>query len=157
MSTRSVFSLADWIVQHMEQGMNLKRYRYWFYAAAIYNLLWGGINIFFPELLFNWIGMPPPNYLPLWQVVGMLVLVYALPYWWVARYPGRYPHFILLGFIGKVLGPIGFLWSILTGQLPLAFGWTIITNDLIWWPAFALYLRDVSTEHGGIRGMLQGE
>jgi hypothetical protein len=52
-------------VQHVEQGMSLKRYRYWFYAAAIYNLLWGGINIFFPELLFNWIGMPPPDYLPM--------------------------------------------------------------------------------------------
>jgi hypothetical protein len=101
--------------------------------------------------------MPPPSFLPIWQVVGMLVLVYAPGYWWAARYPERHPHLILIGLLGKVLGPIGFAWSLATGQLPLAFGWTILTNDLIWLPAFALYLREMAVRRGGVMRMLLGE
>ena len=133
------------------------KYRYWFYAAALYNLLWGGLNILFPRLFFDLIGMQPPTVLPIWQVVGMLVLVYAPGYWWAARYPERHPHLILIGLLGKVLGPIGFAWSLATGQLPLAFGWTILTNDLIWLPAFVLYLREMSAKRGGVIRMLLGE
>lgn len=135
----------------------LKRYRPWFYAAAVYNLLWGSINVLFPELLFHLVGMPPPGYLALWRVVGMFVLVFAPAYWWAARFPGRHAHLILIGLLGKVLGPLGFVWSALTGQLPLAFGWTILTNDLIWWLPFLLFLRDVAALRGGWQKLLQGE
>ena len=135
----------------------LSRYRPWFYAAAVYNLLWGGINILFPQLYFNLIGMPAPNYLALWQVVGMFVLVYAPAYWWAARRPSRRPHLILIGLLGKLLGPLGFAWSVATHQLPLAFGWTLLTNDLIWWPSFILYLRDVARLHGGWVRLLLGD
>ena len=34
---------------------------------------------------------------------------------------------------------------------------TIVANDLIWWPAFALYLRDSARLRGGWRAMLRGE
>ena len=127
----------------MIQHTDLNRYRPWFYTAALYNLLWGGFNILFPHLYFDWIGIPRPNYLPLWQVVGMFVLVYTPAYWWAAQNPQQHYHFIIIGLLGKLLGPIGFVWSLTTGQLPLAFGWTLLLNDLIWWPAFIYYLRDV--------------
>jgi hypothetical protein len=135
----------------------LARYRPWFYAAALYNLLWGSFVILSPKLLFRRLRIAVPNYLPLWQVVGMMVLVYAPAYWWVARAPRRHRHFILVGLLGKVLGPAGFLWSAARGQLPAAFGLTILTNDLIWWPAFALFLRDAARRHGGWAPLLRGE
>ncbi len=135
----------------------MKRYKSWFYAAAIYNLVWGGVNIFFPKLLFEWIEMETPTYLPLWQVVGMLVLVYAPGYWWAAGNPERHYHFIVIGLLGKVLGPIGFVGAATTGQLPWSFGWTIVTNDLIWLPAFVLYLREAAKAHGGVMAILRGE
>jgi small multidrug resistance pump len=135
----------------------LARYSPWFYAAAVYNLLWGGINALFPTLLFTLIGMEPPSQGPLWQVVGMFVLAYAPAYWWAARYPSRHRHLVLIGLLGKLLGPAGFTWAVLSGQLPLAFGWTIITNDLIWWPAFGLYLRDAARVSGGWATMLSGK
>ncbi len=134
----------------------LARYRPWFYAAAAYNLLWGSANILYPELFFQLVGMPPPTYPALWRVVGMFVLVYAPAYWWVARFPARHPHLILIGLLGKVLGPVGFAWSLLAGELPLAFGWTILANDLIWWIPFMLYLRDAAGLQGGWRAFLQG-
>lgn len=134
----------------------LHRYRPWFYAAAIYNLIWGCVNIFFPDLFFDALGMPRPNYPALWQVTGMFVLVYAPAYFWAARRPERHTGLILIALLGKVFGPLGFVWSAATGQLPLAFGWTILTNDLIWWPAFALYLRD-AIRMRGLAPLLLGE
>lgn len=135
----------------------LARYCPWFYAAAVYNVVWGGVNALFPHFFFQAIGMPLPNTLPIWQVVGMFVLVYAPGYWWAARSPARHRHLIFIGLLGKLLGPIGFLWSVAGGQLPLAFGLTILTNDLIWWPAFWLYLRDATKLHGGWAALLRGE
>ncbi len=135
----------------------LSRYRPWFYFAALYNLAWGTINILFPTLLFDLLGLPRPSYLPLWQVVGMFVLVYAPAYWWAGRYPERHPHLVVIGLLGKILGPIGFAWAAATGQLPPAFGVTILTNDLLWWPAFGLYLRDSARARGGWGALLRGE
>jgi len=142
---------------------SLSSYCHWFYAAALYNALWGALNIFFPHWFFDLIRMPL-EYSPLWQVIGplwrviaMMVGVYAPAYWWTARHPERYPHFIVIGLLGKVLGPIGFAWACYHGQLPLRFGVTILTNDLIWWPAFALYLRDSARLRGGWAPILRGD
>jgi hypothetical protein len=136
---------------------SLNRYRPWFYAAALYNLVWGALNILFPTFFFNLIRAPLPNYLPLWQVVGMFVLVYAPAYYWAGRDPERHRHFILIGLLGKLFGPIGFVWSLAGGQLPLAFGLTLLTNDLIWWPAFGLYLKHAAKLSGGWINFLRGD
>lgn len=132
-------------------------YRPWFYAAAAYNLVWGAVNIIAPRLFFDIIDADDPNYLPIWQVVGMFVLVYAPAYFWAARHPARHRHIILIGLLGKILGPIGFVWAVANDDLPQAFGWTIITNDLIWWPAFGLYFRKVIRRCGGVRALLLGD
>ncbi|MCW5878104.1 MAG: hypothetical protein KIS80_04480 [Anaerolineales bacterium] len=127
--------------------MTLNKYRPWFYAAALYNLLWGALNILFPAALFGWIGMPPAD-TAIWQVVGMFVLVYTPAYWWAARDPERHRHLIVIGLLGKLLGPLGFAWALAAGRLPLAFSWVILFNDLIWWPAFFGFLREMARGHG---------
>jgi hypothetical protein len=111
------------------------------WAAAIYNVLWGGFVVLYPELPFRWAGMPPPNYPELWQCIGMMVGVYGVAYALAARDPIRYWPIVLAGLLGKILGPIGFLHAALAGRLPWRAGWTIVTNDLIWWLPFALMLR----------------
>jgi len=82
---------------------------------------------------------------------------YAPAYWWVAQYPSRHRHLVVIGLLGKVLGPIGFAWSARQGQLPLDFGLTILTNDLLWWPAFGLFLRAAARRYGGWAPLLRGE
>ncbi|MEM9644155.1 MAG: hypothetical protein AAF989_04095, partial [Planctomycetota bacterium] len=117
-------------------------------AAAIYNLAWGAWVVLRPNDLFDIAGIQPPRYPGIWQCVGMIVGVYGIGYWLASRDPFRHWPITLVGLIGKVLGPIGFFGSILFarsgdgGQLPLSWGWTIVTNDLIWWGPFAsiLYL-----------------
>jgi len=110
------------------------------WAAAIYNLLWGGFVVLFPELPFRWAGMPPPNYPEIWQCLGMVVGVYGVAYALAARDPLRHWPIVLAGLLGKILGPIGFLHAALAGRLPWRAGWTIVSNDLIWWLPFGVML-----------------
>jgi hypothetical protein len=111
------------------------------WAAAVYNLLWGGFVVLFPALPFRWLGMPLPNYPQLWQCVGMIVGVYGIGYACAASAPLRHWPIVLVGLLGKLLGPLGFLMAARNGQLPWAFGWINLTNDLIWWIPFALILH----------------
>ena len=117
----------------------LDRYKPWFYAAALYNALWGAFVVLFPNAYFTILKMPQPNYPSLWQAIGMMVGVYAYGYWLIARDPVRYGQFVYIGLFGKLFGPIGFLIAALQGTLPWSFGWVNVTNDLIWLPAFIAF------------------
>ena len=67
-----------------------QQYRRWFYAAAIYNLVWGSAVILFPATLLRIADMNATGALPLAQFVGMMVGVYAYGYYLLARKPKRY-------------------------------------------------------------------
>lgn len=114
--------------------------------AAIYNIIWGALIIIFPNALFDYAGLPRMNYPGVWQCVGMIVGVYGLGYWVAASDPVRHWPIVLVGFLGKIFGPIGFLQSLYLGIFNLKFGFTIITNDLIWWIPFFLILKNSSAE-----------
>ena len=47
----------------------------------------------------------------------------------------------MVGFLGKIFGPLGFLFNYATGEVPLEFFYTLITNDFIWWIPFFMILR----------------
>lgn len=109
-------------------------------AAGLYNLLWGAAAVAFPLTMFDWAGMARPNYPQLWQCIGMIVGVYGLGYLAAARDPYRHWPITLVGLLGKVLGPIGFADAAMRGDFPWRAGWTILTNDLIWWAPFTMIL-----------------
>lgn len=115
--------------------------RGWLLAAAGYNLLFGAWAIMFPEALFLWAGTPAPNYPELWQCIGMIVGVYGIGYAIAAGDPYRHWPIVLVGFLGKIFGPIGFAQALWQGALPLKFGAILLSNDLVWWIPFALILR----------------
>ncbi len=110
-------------------------------AAAAYNILWGTAVVIFPQVPFDWAGMEPPRYIELWQCIGMIVGVYGIGYAVAAFDPVRHWPIVLVGLLGKIFGPIGFALSLVRGTLPAVAGWTIVTNDLIWWVPFMLILR----------------
>lgn len=80
--------------------------------------------------------MEPLNHPVIMQCVAMMVGVYALGYYYLARDPLRYANLIWIGLIGKTLGPLGFALGLMTGTMKPGFFWIVLTNDLIWWPAF---------------------
>jgi small multidrug resistance pump len=121
----------------------LDRYKPWFYAAAVYNAIWGTAAVLFPNVFFSAFGMKIPNYPQLFQGIGMIVGVYAIAYWLIAKNPERYGPFVYVGLLGKIFGPIGFVFGAMRGELPWAFGWINVFNDLIWLPAFIGFSRAV--------------
>lgn len=122
--------------------MNKKKfYSFTLKAAAIYNILWGAFIILLPNAVFDFAGLPRiGNYVGIWQCVGMIVGVYGIGYWIAASDPQRHWPIVLVGFLGKIFGPIGFVQAYSDGIFNAKFSLTIITNDLIWWVPFYLIL-----------------
>ncbi|MGI8749524.1 MAG: hypothetical protein ACR2J6_03085 [Thermoleophilaceae bacterium] len=113
-----------------------------FAAAGVYNVGWGLYAVADPNWLFRFAGMPPLNHPEVFACLGMVVGLYGLVYLEVARAPEQGWPLAAVGLLGKVLGPVGLVWTIAVGAWPLAAGVVVLTNDLIWWVPFALYLHD---------------
>ena len=116
-------------------------------AAAVYNLAFGAFAVLWPSAWFELAGMQVPEQLFLWQCIGMIVGVYGIGYACAAPRPLRHWPIVLVGLLGKVLGPIGFVDAASSGQLPWHAGWLILTNDLIWWLPFGLLLLAARRHH----------
>lgn len=121
--------------------------RYCLWVAGLYNLAWGTATILFPHFLFDTVGIARLNYPEIWQCVGMIVGVYGVGYIAAAHNSRIHWPIVLVGFLGKVFGPIGFVDALRRGVFPPVFGWTIVTNDLIWWVPFGLMLWDAYRYH----------
>ncbi len=120
-------------------------------AAAVYNLAWGTTVVLFPALPFAWMGIEPPRYPAIFQCLGMVIGVFGIGYAIAAADPRRHWPMVLVGLLGKILGPLGFLWAASQGQLPWSFGVTILANDLVWWLPFALILWHAATRNAECR------
>lgn len=111
------------------------------FAAAVYNILWGAWVVLFPNHMFSLVGMAPPLYPMIWQSVGMIVGVYGIGYGIAAMRPDVHWPIVLVGFLGKLFGPIGFVYHYALGNFPASFWWVTLFNDLIWLVPFFLILK----------------
>lgn len=123
-----------------------------FCAAGFYNIGWGIYAALDPQWLFRFARMPPLNYPQIFACLGMVIGLYGILYLEVARAPERGWLLAAVGMAGKILGPIGLAGLILTGAWPPRTAVLCITNDLIWWIPFGLYLRDAWP---GMRALLR--
>lgn len=129
----------------MEVNPKMKRRRLHqltFTLAGIYNIGWGLFSALRPQWLFRFAGMPAANYPEIFACLGMVVGLYGVIYFEVARRPEQGRLLAAVGLVGKVLGPIGLAKLIWTGVWPPATIVLCLTNDLIWWIPFGLYLYD---------------
>jgi len=117
-----------------------KFYSNFFKIAGVYNIIWGIIVILQPNLFFNYFKLPPINYPFLMSGIGMFVGVYGYGYWVVGCHPYNYPQLVVIGLLGKTLGPIGWAYHVYLGNIPLQTMWINVFNDLIWIPFFVTYL-----------------
>lgn len=113
-----------------------------FVAAGVYNICWGLYSVIDPQWLFRFAGIPLQNYPQIFACLGMVVGLYGLLYLEVARAPERGWPLAAVGFAGKLLGPVGLLYLIWNGTWPVATVVLCLTNDIIWWVPFGLYLHD---------------
>ncbi|WP_206025054.1 hypothetical protein [Micromonospora zingiberis] len=113
-----------------------------FVAAGAYNIIWGCYTVLDPQWFFRLTRLPLSNSPQIFACLGMVLGLYGLLYLEVARRPEHGWLVAAVGLTGKVLGPLGLAWLIVTGVWPIDTVIMIITNDLIWWLPFSLYLRD---------------
>jgi len=125
--------------------MQIKRrkfHRIVFLLAGIYNICWGLWAAYDPTWLFRFAGMEPINYPDVFACLGMVVGVYGIIYLEVARRPEQGFLLAAVGFLGKVLGPIGMFVLISQGKWKPGALIMNVTNDFIWLIPFAIYLWD---------------
>jgi small multidrug resistance pump len=70
-------------------------------------MLWGAWVLFFPFAFFDLFSLARPDHPQIWQSVGMIVGVYGVGYYISAYNPYKHWPVILVGYLGKVFGPIG--------------------------------------------------
>jgi hypothetical protein len=117
-----------------------------FRIAGIYNICWGTAIVLYPNLLFDLFGIPRVNYPFVMAGLGMCIGLY----WVVAGDLARYPQLVIIGFLGKALGPIGWFWTVMTTDLPLRTMWTNVFNDFIWLPFFIAYFVWYRRQRGAL-------
>ncbi|MGL5819516.1 MAG: hypothetical protein ACRCYR_18280 [Phycicoccus sp.] len=113
-----------------------------FVAAGAYNIGWGAYAIVDPQWLFRWAGMPVSNTPQIFATLGMVLGLYGVLYLEVARRPEHGWLFAAVGLTGKVLGPAGLAVLVASGTWPIETVILVLTNDLVWWVPFAVYLVD---------------
>jgi len=113
-----------------------------FVAAGIYNITWGIYAALDPQWLFRFARMPLDNHPQIFACLGMVIGLYGILYFEIARVPERGWLLASVGLAGKILGPMGLLVLIWQGVWPPATLVLCLTNDFIWWVPFVLYLRD---------------
>ncbi len=117
-------------------------YRMVFGLAALYNLAFGLWAGFAPYAFFDLFRLRRPFYPAIWACLGMVVGTYGLAYGYAALRLDRAAPFIAIGLLGKILGPIGWVVTVRSGELPVRTFPLILFNDLVWWLPFALFLID---------------
>jgi hypothetical protein len=117
-------------------------HRVTFLAAGLYNICWGGYAVLDPQWLFRLADMPPSNTPEIFATLGMVLALYGILYLEVARVPERGWPTAAVGLTGKIIGPLGLAWLVLTGRWPATTVVLVVTNDLVWWIPFGLYLYD---------------
>ena len=142
----SVIPHLDWragsgILRRMHP-YNATLYRIVLVLAAVYNLafgVWAGV---WPHAFFRWFEMDPPRYPAIWQCLGMVIGVYGLGYGYAAVWLDRARPLVAIGLVGKVLGPIGWVVTVNSGEWPARTFTIIAFNDLLWWVPFGLLLAE---------------
>jgi len=110
-------------------------------VAAVYNIVWGAWQVLAPDSFFALMGMTPMNHPMVWQGLGMVIGLYGLAYYWASYDYIRHWPIVMIGLMGKVFGPLGYIYNIVMGTAPASFGYTLIPNDLIWWIPFVMMLN----------------
>lgn len=117
-------------------------YRLVFGLAAAYNVSFGIWAALRPAAFFDLFRMAPPRYPEVWQCLGMVVGLYGLLYAHAARRLDAARPIILVGLLGKTLGPLGWALGAAGGTWPARTLPLNVFNDVIWWLPFALFLLE---------------
>ena len=101
--------------------------------AAAFDVAGGAILWQAPASLMGWAGTNVPLYRTLWQCLGLIVALCGLGFALAARNPFQLWPMILVGLLGKILVPAGFVWAAASGTAPWSFGILVFALGPLWW------------------------
>jgi peroxiredoxin len=116
-------------------------------TAGIYHIIWGLSVILFPTFYFDLIQIPHPNYIELWQWMGLISGVFGIGFIIISANPMLHWPLIFVGFLLKTCSIIGFIIGYLKGHLIASVFNMNILNDLIWVIPFGIILYRVYLEN----------
>jgi len=108
-------------------------------AEAIAFGLWAALA---PGTFFDLFRMEPPRYPSAWRCLGMVVGLYGLGYAYAASRLERARPWVAIGLMGKVIGPVGWILAVRSGEWSVRTVSLILFNDVVWWVPFSLILLE---------------
>lgn len=109
--------------------------------VAVFNICAGLHMLLDAHATYKMIGMEKPTiHFPI-QLVGILVGLFGVGYYMVARKPLENRNVLLLGFWSKLLGSCLGTYYVARGILPARFVLVYFFADIIYLPPFYLILR----------------
>ena len=113
-------------------------------GAGFQCLVWGIFIILWPVSSSLAYGFAqPPVELFLWQGTGLVIVLFGIGYVVASTNPPQHWLIVLIGLLGKSLGPVGMAWSAYHGQVSSRVLYLIPINDLVWLVPFGLILVEV--------------
>lgn len=116
------------LVQHRHSNS----FKILLYIAGAYHLIWGLSVVLFPAFFFKIANMRPPNYMELWQVIGLYTAILGSGYILASSNPLRHWRIVLLGFVNKVIIILCFINSIFHHTENSIIFKMIVVNHFIW-------------------------
>ena len=111
----------------------------WFVGG--YNALAGFSMLAFYHEGYQLLGLDKPDLVMPLQLVGILVALFGVGYWMVARDPLLNRNVLVLGFWSKALGSVLGIVYVLRGQLPAVFLVVLFFADIVYLLPFFLINR----------------
>ncbi len=110
------------------------------YVAGLYHIIWGFSVILFPFFWFDIATLSRPNYVQLWQFIGLYEVVFGVGYIMAASNPLRHWRVVLMGFVTKFCVLLGFSFFYFQGQEPVVIFNMVLSNHIFWLIPFAVIL-----------------
>lgn len=118
--------------------------------AAASHILFAVWTNCWPHHYFDLINIPRPNHPMLWRVLGMLVGVLGIAFFFAAKNPIQYWVVVLIGLAKTVIATVFVSLAIQRGDLPGASLYLLFFDDIIWIIPFAMILWASIRAHAGI-------
>ena len=109
--------------------------------VAVFNVLAGLFMLFLYHETYKIIGMDEPKLSFPIQLVGILVGLFGVGYYLVAKNPVENRNMLMLGFWSKFLGSCLATFYVVRGDLPPRFVAVYFFADIIYLPPFYLIMR----------------
>ena len=97
-----------------------------------------------PNSFFDLFQLARPRYPSIWSTLGLVLGLYGVLYAYAALRLDRARPIIAIGLAGKILGPVGWILTVHSGELPIRTFPLIAFDDIVWWLPFGLFLLEGS-------------